>query len=132
MILFRVGQQLKLFSIYRKKPQIDDRGRVTYSKNENLEYIGEIKGSLSAISQKEKYKWKQIEHTASHTIVVRGRITVQSEDILVHDGKRYDVESVEEPGEVAIFTIVYCRKREEFFNYGGQQTGNTGNYSNSE
>ncbi len=123
MILFRPGQQLKAFSVYRKKVQTDERGRVIYN-NENLEYITEIKGSLSAISQKEKYKWKQIEHTASHTIVVRGRITVQPEDILVHDGQRYDVESVEEPAEVGIFTILYCKKREELNEYGGLQTGN--------
>ncbi len=123
MILFRPGQQLKAFSVYRKKVQTDERGRVIYN-NENLEYITEIKGSLSAISQKEKYKWKQIEHTASHTIVVRGRITVQPEDILVHNGQRYDVESVEEPAEVGIFTILYCKKREELNEYGGLQTGN--------
>ena len=59
MILFKPGQQLKAFSVYRKKAQTDERGRVIYD-NENLEYITEIKGSLSAISQKEKYKWKQI------------------------------------------------------------------------
>ena len=123
MILFRPGQQLKAFSVYRKKVQTDERGRVIYN-NENLEYIGEIKGSLSTISQKEKYKWKQIEHTASHTIIVRGRITVQPEDILVHNGQRYDVESVEEPAEVGIFTILYCKKREELNEYGGLQTGN--------
>lgn len=123
MILFRPGQQLKAFSVYRKKVQTDERGQVIYN-NENLEYITEIKGSLSAISQKEKYKWKQIEHTASHTIVVRGRITVQPEDILVHNGQRYDVESVEEPAEVGIFTILYCKKREELNEYGGLQTGN--------
>ena len=123
MILFRPGQQLKAFSVYRKKVQTDERGRVIYH-NENLEYITEIKGSLSAISQKEKYKWKQIEHPATHTIVVRGRITVQPEDILVHNGQRYDVESVEEPAEVGIFTILYCKKREELNEYGGLQTGN--------
>ena len=123
MILFKPGQQLKAFSVYRKKAQTDERGRVI-DNNENLEYIGEIKGSLSTISQKEKYKWKQIEHTASHTIVVRGRITVQPEDILVHDGQRYDVESVEEPAEVGIFTILYCKKREGLNEYGELQTGN--------
>ena len=123
MILFRPGQQLKAFSVYRKKVQTDERGRVIYN-NENLEYIGEIKGSLSTISQKEKYKGKQIEHTASHTIVVRGRITVQPEDILVHDGQRYDVESVEEPAEVGIFTILYCKKRQGVGEYGRLQTGN--------
>ncbi len=124
MIMFRPGQQLKAFSIYRKKVEIDERGRATYSKNENLEYIGEIKGSLSAISQKEKYKWKQIEHPASHTIVVRGKTEIQPEDILVHNGQRYDVESVEEPGEVAIFTIIYCTKRGGLGEYGRLQTGN--------
>ena len=123
MILFRPGQQLKALSVYRKKVQTDERGRVIYN-NENLEYITEIKGSLSAISQKEKYKWKQIEHTASHTIVVRGTTVIQPEDILVHDGQRYDVESVEEPAEVGIFTILYCKKREGLNEYGGLQTGN--------
>ncbi len=123
MILFRPGQQLKAFSVYRKKAQTDERGRVIYN-NENLEYIGEIKGSLSTISQKEKYKWKQKEHTASHTIVVRGTTVIQPEDILVHDGQRYDVESVEEPAEVGIFSILYCQKRKGLSKYGGLQTGN--------
>ena len=71
--MFRPGQQLKLFSVYRKKAETDNRGRVIYSKNENSEFLGEIKGSLSAVSQKEKYQWKQIEHPATHTIVVRGK-----------------------------------------------------------
>lgn len=123
MILFRPGQQLKRFSVYRKKTQTDERGKVIYH-NENLEYITEIKGSLSTITQKEKYKWKQIEHTASHTVVVRGKVQIQPEDILVHDGQRYDVESVEEPGEVGIFTIIYCKKKKGLGEYGGLQTGN--------
>ena len=123
MILFRPGQQLKRFSVYRKKAQTDERGKVIYH-NENLEYITEIKGSLSTISQKEKYKWKQIEHTASHIIVVRGKVQIQPEDILVHNGQRYDVESVEEPGEVGIFTIIYCKKKKGLGEYGGLQTGN--------
>ncbi len=118
MIMFRPGQQLKAFSIYRKKVEVDERGRVTYSKNENLEYIGEIKGSLSAISQKEKYKWKQIEHPASHIIVVRGKTEIQPEDILVYEGQRYDIERVEEPGETGIFTILYCNKRNGVGDYG--------------
>ncbi len=125
MILFRPGQQLKRFSIYRKKTEIDTRGKVIYNSHENLEYIAEIKGSISAISQKEKYKWKQIEHTASHVIVVRGKTPIQPEDILVHDGQRYDVESVEEPGEVGIFTVIYCKKRKGLGEYGELQTGNT-------
>lgn len=123
MILFRPGQQLKRFSVYRKKAQTDERGKVIYH-NENLEYITEIKGSLSTISQKEKYKWRQIEHTASHIIVVRGKVQIQPEDILVHNGQRYDVESVEEPGEVGIFTIIYCKKKKGLGEYGGLQTGN--------
>lgn len=123
MILFRPEQQLKRFSVYRKKAQTDERGKVIYN-NENLEYITEIKGSLSTISQKEKYKWKQIEHTASHTVVVRGKVQIQPEDILVHNGQRYDVESVEEPGEVGIFTIIYCKKQKGLGEYGGLQTGN--------
>ena len=113
MILFRPGQQLKRFSIYRKKTEIDTRGKVIYNSHENLEYI------------KEKYKWKQIEHTASHVIVVRGKTPIQPEDILVHDGQRYDVESVEEPGEVGIFTVIYCKKRKGLGEYGELQTGNT-------
>ena len=123
MILFRPEQQLKRFSVYRKKAQTDERGKVIYN-NENLEYITEIKGSLSTISQKEKYKWRQIEHTASHIIVVRGKVQIQPEDILVHNGQRYDVESVEEPGEVGIFTIIYCKKKKGLGEYGGLQTGN--------
>ncbi len=95
-----------------------------YNSHENLEYIAEIKGSISAISQKEKYKWKQIEHTASHVIVVKGKTPIHPEDILVHDGQRYDVESVEEPGEIGIFTIIYCKKRKGLGEYGGLQTSN--------
>lgn len=124
MIVLRPGQQLKIFSVYRKKPQIDNRGRVTYSKNENLEYIAEIKGSISAISQKEQYKWKQIEHTASHVVVVRGKTPIRQEDILIQYEQRYDVESVEEPGEIGIFTIIYCKKRKGLGEYGGLQTSN--------
>ena len=118
MILFRPGQQLKLFSVYRKKVEIDSRGRVTYSKNENLEFLEEIKGSLSTISQKERYKWKQIEHTATHTIVIRGKTQVQPEDVLIYEGQRYEVQSVEEPGNIGIFTILYCNKRKGVGEYG--------------
>lgn len=124
MILFRPGQQLKRFSVYRKKTEIDSRGRVTYHNSENLEYITEIKGSLSTISPKERYKWKQIEHTASHTVVIRGTTEIQPEDIFVYEGQRYDVESIEEPGEVGIFTIIYCTKRGGVGEYGGLQAGN--------
>ena len=109
MILFRPGQQLKLFFAYRKKAEIDARGRVIYNKKENLEFLEEIKGSLSTISQKERYKWKQIEHTATHTIVVRGKTQVQPEDVLIYEGQRYEVQSVEEPGNIGIFTILYCK-----------------------
>ena len=43
----------------------------------------------------------------------------------MHDGQRYDVECVEEPGEVGIFTVIYCKKRKGLGEYGELQTGNT-------
>ncbi len=97
---------------------MDTRGRVIYSKNENLEFLGEIKGSLSSISQKEKYQRKQIEHPATHTIVVKGKTQAQPEDILLYHHQRYDVQRVEEPGEIRVFTILYCNKRNGVGEYG--------------
>ncbi len=109
MILFRVGQHIKTFSLCTKTEEVDERGRVTYTAEEPTV---QIKGAVSAVSQEEKNRWKQMGHDVSHTIVIRGKTEIKPEDILLYHDSRFDVAAVENPGEVGIFQIVYCHKRE--------------------
>ncbi len=115
MILFRVGQHIKTFLLCSKKEEVNERGRVIYTAEKPTM---KIKGSISAVSQEEKNRWKQMGHDVSHTIVIRGKTQIQPEDILLYDDSRFDIAAVENPGEVGIFQIVYCHKREGLGEYG--------------
>lgn len=112
-IFFRPGQQLKLYQIYRKEAVTDEKGRVTYIPvNTAKEPLETVLGSISLTSPKEAEQWKQLGHTVTHTIVVRGRTAAEPEDILIQGNGKYYIEGKRDNGGLGVFTALYCKKAE--------------------
>lgn len=103
------GQQLRKYDIYRKSSRTDEKGKVTYSVEEQL--IGTVSGSLVKVGQSEAERWKQQGHPITHKIVVRGTTKAKAEDVLVFDGARYYVHAKENRAQLGQFFSLYCEYR---------------------
>lgn len=113
-IFFKPGQQHKLFTVYRKKTEISPTGRV--SDTPEPFPVGTLMGSIAQASQKDNEQFGQIAHPITHTLVTRGKVIARTTDILVLGTRRFYVQHTADPGELGIFTILYC---EEEFGVGG-------------
>ena len=105
-IMFVPGQQLKTFNVYRKKAELDEKNRLKYGE---LEPVGYFKGTIAQASQREIERFKSLEHPITHTIVAQLKPPVKAEDVLERDGKRYFVQSVDDPLGIGLYTIIYCK-----------------------
>lgn len=115
-LFFMPGQQIKEFEIYRRKSSTDNKGRVSYSGG--MEKIGELQGSISSAGQKTVNRWKQTEHTVTHTVIVRGTCEAQPEDILAFNHEKYYIQGKTNPAGLGFFEILYCEKK-----LGGEDCG---------
>jgi len=105
-IMFVPGQQLKVFNVFRKASSFDEKNRLKYG---DLEPVGFFKGTIAQASQREVERFKSLEHPVTHTIVAMLRNSVQAEDVLEHGGKKYFVQSVDDPLGIGMYKIIYCR-----------------------
>lgn len=114
-LFFIPGQQLKEFEVFRRKPNTDSKGRVSYSSG--MEKIEELQGSISSTGQKTANRWKQTEHSVTHTVIVRGACQAKEEDILVLGNERYYIQGKNDPSGLGFFQILYCEKKLEGKDY---------------
>lgn len=89
---------------------IDSKGRVTTDYLENNE-DGLIRGILALATPQEKARWEQIQHPITHTIVSKGKPKAKEKDMLLHNGRKFFVQGVDEPGELGLTTIYYAEER---------------------
>ena len=108
-LFFRPGQQWRKFTIYRKKTNVDSRGRVIYSTEH--EPVGTFSGTIVQANQSEQMKWSQMGHPITHRVVVRGAIDAQAEDYIALNGRFWSVQGKHDPMEIAYFHTLYCDER---------------------
>lgn len=111
--MLRPGQGFKSFTVLRRAVGVTPKGR---PKTKELEPQGEFFGIISQASPTEKEQWKQNGHPITHTIVQRGtQDQAKATDILElpGTGRRFLVQSVQDPAELGHFTIYKVEERED-------------------
>lgn len=72
-----------------------------------------LRGALAEADDKQKMRWKQLQHPITHTIVQNGRPKAKPEDKLVMGNRVFLVQGVDEPGSLGICTFYYVEERKD-------------------
>ena len=56
-------------------------------------------------------RFRQLNHPITHTITQQGRPRAKPKDRLIHGGRIFYVQGVDEPGELGLWTIYYAEER---------------------
>ena len=106
----RPGNLLKDFFIVPSGAKVDSKGRVSkgYGDAEEKKMIHAV---LAQATPQEKARWEQIQHPITHTIVANGKAQAKATELLVHDGRKFFIQGVDEPGELGLAAIYYVEER---------------------
>jgi hypothetical protein len=105
----------KDFNLERKTEAVNSRGKAVDSYDtENPIFIHAI---LCGATPEEQMAFKQAGHPVSHTISHQGHPIGKPGDRLVMGPRTFYIQSVDDPGDLGIWTLYYCEER------GGTQDG---------
>lgn len=107
----RPGNLFKDFFVEPRTTAIGGRGRqaITYDTAGTTHLLA----VLAEAKPDEIERFKQTEHPITHTITQRGRPKAKAGDRLVHGGRLFYVQGIDEPGELGIWTIYYAEERSD-------------------
>ncbi|MGN0489338.1 MAG: head-tail adaptor protein [Ruminococcus sp.] len=107
----RPEQLLKDFIVETKAESKTSRGRVIgdYAKDGSRTF----KAILCGATPEQRAQFKQINHTITHVISHRGNPKAKESDRLICDGKIYLINSIDNPGEMGLWTLYYCEERKD-------------------
>lgn len=91
--------------------ETDSKGRP--KKNYDIDQGRFIRAVLAKATPQEKQRWEQIQHPISHTVVSNGKALAKAGELLVHDGRKFFIQGVDEPGEYGLACIYYVQERED-------------------
>lgn len=105
----RPGNLYKDFVIEESDTGIAASGRPKISYKDDGNRM--LKGVLAEADNKQKMRWKQLQHPITHTIVQTGRRKAKPEDKLVFGERVFLIQGAEEPGSIGVCTIYYVEER---------------------
>ena len=106
----RPGNLLKDFFITSPVETVNEIGRPV-KKYSSVDEKNMIRAVLALATPQEKARWEQIQHPITHTIVANGKLKAKPKDLLTHDGRKFFVQGVDEPGELGLAAIYYVEER---------------------
>ena len=108
MVTYSAGRMAQEFEVYARAGALDAGGRVEYAQGE---LKGRVRALVSAIDPREQLYGRQLEHPATHRLIVRGRADIAPGDVLARAGERYFVSAVRDVGLLGLFTVLTCVRR---------------------
>ena len=107
----RPGSLFRQFLVEEKATELRDTGR----KETVFRQTGKIlRGILSDAKTSEIQRWKELQHPITHTIVQKdGEITAKAGDRLVHGGRYFFVQGVDDPSMLGVFVLYYVEERSD-------------------
>jgi len=111
MFYLRPGNLFKDFWVEKKSVTTTARGRTasTYGK----EGAAHILAVLAEAKPTEIERFKHLDHPITHTITQKGRPQAEAGDRIVHGGRYFYIQGVDEPGELGLWTIYYAEERSD-------------------
>lgn len=107
----RPGNLFKDFWVESKITSLTSRGRPTssFGKDEAVHFLA----VLAEARPTEIGRFRQIDHPITHTITQQGRPKARAKDRLIHDGRIFYVQGVDNPGDLGLWTIYYAEERSD-------------------
>lgn len=107
----RPGNLLKDFTVEKATTNNTQRGRKTTA----YDTAGDIRllAVLAEAKPEEVERFRQQSHPITHTITQRGRPKAKAGDRLVHGGRYFYIQGVDDVGELGITTIYYAEERSD-------------------
>lgn len=107
----RAGNLYKDFWVEKKSTDVSPRGRVTASfQADGAQHIMAI---LAQAQPSETERFKQIGHPITHTITQKGSPKAAAKDRLIHGGRIFYIQGVDDPGALGFWTIYYAEERSD-------------------
>lgn len=114
MIRHKYGQALNEYEVIRVSTNTDSKGRIIEDEPKTL---GNIIGTLTVTSQKEKEFYNQLGHPCSHTVVTRNMTDIRSGDILIwiggsmtDRGRKFEVVDKRNPASLDIWEVIHVKE----------------------
>lgn len=107
----RPGNLVKDFIVEHRSEYSDSRGRTraTY----DVENTTAFKAVLAQATTSEKERWEQLQHPITHTIIQHGKPIAKPQDRMIHAGRNFYIQGIDEVAELAIVTIYYAEERSD-------------------
>ena len=100
---------LKDFFATAPVESVDTKGRTTKSYRADEKRL--IRAVLAQATPAEKARWEQIQHPITHTLVSNGTALAKQGELLTHNGRKFFIQGVDEPGELGLAAIYYVEER---------------------
>ena len=111
MMYLRPGNLFKDFLIEDGSQKVNAFGRP--KEGYDRENIRMLCGCLAAASLSDRERWKQLDHSITHTIVQAGKPLAGEEDKLILGEKVYIIHGVNDCDGLGITTIYYVEERSD-------------------
>ena len=108
----RPGNLRKDFFAAAPLDSVDSKGRPR--KGYDIDQGRLIRAVLAKATPQEMQRWDQVQHPITHTVVSNGKALAKPGELLVHDGRKFLIQGVDEPGELGLACIYYVEEREDF------------------
>lgn len=111
VVYLRPGSLFRLFHVERLETVISDTGR---NKTAFVPTGEMVCGVLSDAKTSEKLRWQQLQHPVTHTVVQKnGDPKAKAGDRLVHGGRSFYVQGVDDASMLGLFTLYYVEERSD-------------------
>lgn len=99
---------IKDFTVENRRTALDSEGKQSASWDPTGEVI---RGTLAKASERQRLRWKQLQHDISHSITAKHAPQAKAGERLVLNGRHFYISSVVNPMGLDLWTIYYCQER---------------------
>jgi len=109
LMYLRPGNLYKDFIVETNTVSLGTTGRPQIGYEDSKVEI--LKGILAEANDRQRFRWDQLQHPITHTIVQDGPQMAKAEDKLVLGGRIFLIKGVEDPGSIGICTMYFVEER---------------------
>nr|WP_325297152.1 hypothetical protein [uncultured Dysosmobacter sp.] len=113
MFYLRPGNLFKDFWVETKDTAVSSRGRIKsdYRQDDPAHFLA----VLAEAKPEEIERFHHLDHPITHTITQSGPPRAKAKDRLVHNGRIFYVQGVDNIGELSLWTIYYAQERSDVY-----------------
>lgn len=113
----RPGTLFSRFIVESKNTAVTETGRkqTIFAPTGNI-----INGVLADAKTAEMQRWKELQHSITHTIVQKdGRVSAKEGDRLINGGRFFYIQGIDDVSMLGAFVMYYVEERSDYVDGGG-------------